>query len=106
MLKMKFFILIAISIVAITAQAPRRDDEYPPKQLLEILKPAHDACVKKTGVTEEAIKEFSDGKIHEDENLKCYMVKLIQHSLIFHKNNFFFLHFTICRIVYFTRPEW
>lgn len=34
---------------------------------------AHDACVKKTEVTEEAIIKFSDGEIHEDEKLKCYM---------------------------------
>lgn len=31
--------------------------------------------------TTEAIKEFSDGKIHEDENLKCYM------HCIFHEAN-------------------
>lgn len=57
------------------------------------MRPIHDTCVKKTGVTEgesikcnliflnsffeflllEAIKEFSDGQIHEDEKLKCYM---------------------------------
>lgn len=74
--KMKQFILFTFLIASIYAQAPRRDGEYPPPELLEALKPAHDACVKKTGVTEEAIKEFSDGKIHEDENLKCYMVSL------------------------------
>lgn len=72
--RMKSFIFITVLIASIYAQAPRRDAEYPPPELLEALKPAHDACVKKTGVTEEAIKEFSDGKIHEDENLKCYMV--------------------------------
>lgn len=37
------------------------------------MKPIHDICVAKTGVTEEAIKEFSDGQVHEDEKLKCYM---------------------------------
>lgn len=73
---MKQFILITFLIASIYAQAPRRDAEYPPPEILEALKPAHDACVKKTGVTEEAIKEFSDGKIHEDENLKCYMVSM------------------------------
>jgi len=74
--KMKQFILITFLIASIYAQVPRRDAEYPPPEILEALKPAHDACVKKTGVTEEAIKEFSDGKIHEDENLKCYMVSM------------------------------
>ncbi|XP_063709574.1 general odorant-binding protein 83a-like isoform X2 [Culicoides brevitarsis] len=53
--------------------APRRDAEYPPPELLAAVKPIHDICVTKTGVTEEAIKEFSDGQIHEDEKLKCYM---------------------------------
>lgn len=71
---MKSFIFITFLIASIYAIEPRRDAEYPPPDVLEALKPAHDACVKKTGVTEEAIKEFSDGKIHEDENLKCYMV--------------------------------
>lgn len=74
---MKFFIILAVSFfVVISAQEPRRDPDYPPPEILEAMKPSHDVCVKKTGVTEEAIKEFSDGKIHEDENLKCYMVKL------------------------------
>lgn len=37
------------------------------------MKPIHDTCVKQTGVTEAAIKQFSDGDLHEDEKLKCYM---------------------------------
>lgn len=52
---------------------PRRDDKWPPPEVLQALKPVHDVCVKKTGVSEEAIVEFSEGKIHEDEKLKCYM---------------------------------
>lgn len=75
---MKFVVIVLTSvIVAIFAQAPRRDADYPPPELLEALKPVHDACVVKTGVTEEAIREFSDGKIHEDEKLKCYMVNFM-----------------------------
>lgn len=74
---MKLLILSIFSIIAISlAQvSPRRDAEYPPPEMLEALKPIHDVCVKKTGATEEAIKEFSDGNIHDDENLKCYMVR-------------------------------
>ncbi|XP_030371467.1 general odorant-binding protein 83a-like isoform X2 [Scaptodrosophila lebanonensis] len=36
-------------------------------------KPFHDTCVAQTGVDEAHIKEFSDGQIHDDEKLKCYM---------------------------------
>ncbi|KAG5671868.1 hypothetical protein PVAND_002039 [Polypedilum vanderplanki] len=79
---MKFFIILTISFIAIiSAQEPRRDSAYPPLEMIEALKPLHDICVKKTSVTEEAIKEFSDGKIHEDENLKCYM------NCIFHETH-------------------
>ncbi|XP_037947839.1 general odorant-binding protein 83a-like [Teleopsis dalmanni] len=68
-----YAILIVLSLTSVRAQQPRRDDEYPPPAILKMAKPFHDTCVQKTGVTEEAIKEFSDGEIHEDENLKCYM---------------------------------
>ncbi|XP_036325307.1 pheromone-binding protein-related protein 6-like [Rhagoletis pomonella] len=57
----------------VQAQEPRRDDKWPPPAVLKMAKIFHDICVEKTGVTEEAIKEFSDGQIHEDEALKCYM---------------------------------
>lgn len=53
------------------AAAPRRDADWPPPELLEAVKPANDACVVKTKVTEDAIKRFSDNEIHEDEKLKC-----------------------------------
>lgn len=43
--------------------------------------PHHDSCVPKTGVTEEAIRHFSDGEaiVEDDEALKCYM------SCLFHE---------------------
>lgn len=82
--------------------------KWPPPHLIEEMKPTHEKCVAKTGVTEgkyfiynllikgiiltwkikhfilfifdsEAIKEFSDGQIHEDDKLKCYM------SCVFHE---------------------
>lgn len=70
---------VLISLVYAQDVAPRRDADWPPPELLRAVKPAHDACVAKTGVSEEAIKEFSDGQIHDDEKLKCYM------SCIFHE---------------------
>lgn len=78
---MKLLILLCATLAFIYAQdvAPRRDADWPPPEIIRTLKPAHDACVAKTGVSEEAIKEFSDGKIHEDEKLKCYM------NCIFHE---------------------
>ncbi|XP_065365377.1 pheromone-binding protein-related protein 6-like [Calliphora vicina] len=68
-------ILIVLSLTATwtRAQQPRRDADWPPPVILKMAKPFHDTCVEKTGVTDEAIKEFSDGQIHEDEALKCYM---------------------------------
>lgn len=75
MLKLLILSIFAIIAIALAQVAPRRDDTYPPRELLEALKPIHEICVKKTGTTEEAIKEFSDGKIHEDDNIKCYMVR-------------------------------
>lgn len=98
---MKFLIVLVTLCAAIYAQEPRRDADYPPPDVLAALKPAHDACVQKTGVTEEAIKEFSDGKIHEDEKLKCYMVRLPDSFLFaFHldavMSDKFFLHLQNC----------
>jgi PBP/GOBP family len=77
--------------------------QYPPPEYLAALKPHHDACIEKTGVTEgkkwlitrvceveidaftifffaEAIKKFSDDEIHEDEKLKCYMNCIFQET--------------------------
>lgn len=71
---MKLIVFCAlIGLIAAQEVTPRRDENWPPPELLRAVKPAHDACVAKTGVSEEAIKEFSDGKIHDDEKLKCYM---------------------------------
>nr|AAV74624.1 odorant binding protein 3 [Musca domestica] len=70
-------LLIVLSLLTGAPILPRataqRDDNYPQPVKLKMAKPLHDACVENTGVIEAAIKEFSDGEIHEDENLKCYM---------------------------------
>nr|WOL43273.1 odor-binding protein 83a [Phortica okadai] len=76
LLKLLFAVLIALLSLftdAAQAQQPRRDEKYPPPAILKMAKPFHDSCVEKTGVSEASIKEFSDGEIHEDEKLKCYM---------------------------------
>lgn len=52
---------------------PRRDSDWPPPEVLLATKPAHDGCVSKTGVSEQMIKEFEDGRSIENEKLKCYM---------------------------------
>lgn len=72
---MKLLVILVGLFCVIYGQdvAPRRDAEWPPPEIIAALRPIHDICVKKTEVTEEAIKEFSDGKAHEDEKLKCYM---------------------------------
>ncbi|XP_041763120.1 general odorant-binding protein 83a-like isoform X2 [Anopheles merus] len=61
------------AILMVQSDAPRRDANYPPPELLEKMKPMHDACVAETGASEDAIKRFSDQEIHEDDKLKCYM---------------------------------
>jgi len=83
-------VCLAVTVVSGQQVAPRRDEAYPPPELLEAIKPYHDTCVTKTGVTEEAIRKFSDEEIHEDEKLKCYMVRnfiLQQHQVNSLKHN-------------------
>lgn len=71
---MKLFVFCAfVTLSCAQDVTPRRDADWPPPEVLKAVKPAHDVCVSKTGVSEEAITEFSDGKHHEDEKLKCYM---------------------------------
>ncbi|KAG4073100.1 hypothetical protein HA402_009519 [Bradysia odoriphaga] len=71
---MKFFIAISLALVSTCFAADlRRDEKWPPKALLEYLEPIRISCMGKTGVTAEAIKEFSDGELHDDPKLKCYM---------------------------------
>ncbi|XP_050100489.1 pheromone-binding protein-related protein 6 [Anopheles aquasalis] len=80
-------VVVAIGCVSmVMGEAPRRDAEYPPPELLEALRPLHDTCVKKTGVTDEAIKKFSDEEIHEDEKLKCYMNCLFHEAKVVDDN--------------------
>lgn len=70
---MKLTLIFIGLLVSVQSQvvSPRQDADWPPPELLAATKPAHDACVVKTGVTEEAIKKFSDEEIHEDDKLKC-----------------------------------
>ncbi|XP_005176973.2 general odorant-binding protein 83a [Musca domestica] len=80
-------ILLVAIIFMVGAQSqtvPRRDETYPPPELLAKLRPVHDTCVSKTGVTEEAIKKFSDEEIHEDELLKCYMYCVFDEMDVLH----------------------
>lgn len=41
--------------------------------MIAFMKPLAMKCREQTGVTEEAIREFSDGEVHHDPALKCYM---------------------------------
>lgn len=81
--------------------------QWPPPEIVEALKPLREICQKKTGVSDgkfsvqhfmhlsiriyvlinmrspltEAITEFSDGEIHNDENLKCYsLYRICSHN--------------------------
>lgn len=85
---MKLIIFFAfIGLIYTQEVIPRRDDDWPPPELLQATKPAHETCVAKTGVTEEAIKEFSDGQIHEDEKLKCYMNCVFHETKVVSRNH-------------------
>lgn len=77
--------------------------QWPPPEFIDALKPVREKCQGDTGVSDgmiwkkllhgqwiseqtnaffivsEAIKEFSDGEVHEDPKLKCYM------SCLFHE---------------------
>ncbi|KAM7364711.1 pheromone-binding protein-related protein 6-like [Cochliomyia hominivorax] len=74
-------VIVMLMPFQLSAQKPRRDEKYPPPEFLKRFTIIHDVCVEKTGVTEAAIKEFSDGDIHEDPALKCYM------NCLFHEVN-------------------
>ncbi|XP_037046432.1 pheromone-binding protein-related protein 6-like [Bradysia coprophila] len=80
-MELKLLALVFCCVGFASCQAPRRDDKWPPPELIKFLKPIHDKCVSKIGVTEEAIKKFSDEEIHEDEKLKCYM------NCVFHEGH-------------------
>lgn len=47
--------------------------QWPPPDFIEEIKPHRVTCLAKTGASEAAILEFSDGKIHDDPVVKCYM---------------------------------
>ncbi|XP_055325385.1 general odorant-binding protein 83a-like [Sitodiplosis mosellana] len=77
--KILLFAIINFIIIENIWCEVRRDDQYPPPQLLAKWKPIHDVCVGRTGVSEDVIKRFSDGdEIFEDDKLKCYMDCLLQ----------------------------
>lgn len=48
------FTLAAVAVcgAAVGAVELRRDEHYPPPELLAALRPMHDVCVAKTGVTD------------------------------------------------------
>ncbi|XP_055685311.1 general odorant-binding protein 83a-like [Lutzomyia longipalpis] len=76
-----FSVLFFINLEA-RPQTPRRDESYPPRDILAEYRPIREQCMADTGATEKIIQEFSDGD-HlspvEDEALKCYM------NCLFHK---------------------
>uniref|UniRef100_A0A1L8DPG7 Putative odorant-binding protein 1 n=2 Tax=Nyssomyia neivai TaxID=330878 RepID=A0A1L8DPG7_9DIPT len=63
-------------------QSPRRDEMYPPRDVLEEYRPMRQQCMAESGATELIVEEFSNGD-HlspiDDRALKCYM------NCIFHK---------------------
>lgn len=79
LLNMAVVLLEVMLTLASDKPIPRRDAEYPPAYVLEISKKPHKMCVASTGVSEDAIKRFSDEDIFEDdEKLKCYMQCLFE----------------------------
>lgn len=73
-LSMGLLILDLMFTLAGDLPPPRRDADYPPAYALEFMQQPHRECVAETGVSEAAIKRFSDVEIFDDdEKLKCYM---------------------------------
>ncbi|GAB0088167.1 Pheromone-binding protein-related protein 6 [Sergentomyia squamirostris] len=71
---MRLAVVLSALVCSTLSVELRRDESWPPPEVLRALKVAHDFCAPKTGVLEEHIKEFSDGVEHiEDDALKCYM---------------------------------
>ncbi|XP_055696598.1 pheromone-binding protein-related protein 6-like [Lutzomyia longipalpis] len=73
MMMIRFAVFLSALVCSVLSVELRRDETYPPPELLRAIKIAHDVCVPQTGVLEEHIKEFSDGEAIEDAALKCYM---------------------------------
>ncbi|XP_031617822.1 pheromone-binding protein-related protein 6-like [Contarinia nasturtii] len=69
----RLFLFATVVLSVAFAVELRRDDKWPPPEVVAIVQPMRITCEAKTGVTDEAIRQFSDGEIHEDPALKCYM---------------------------------
>lgn len=68
MIKVVFaFALIAIVI----AVEPRRDDQWPPPEIVALLKPLRDRCEAKTGVTDGKFGYFT---IYSTINFKFHII--------------------------------
>ncbi|XP_061393484.1 general odorant-binding protein 83a-like [Musca vetustissima] len=83
----RFPIFLILMPLLVLAQSPRRDENYPPPDFLKRFITMHDVCVGKTGVSEDAIKEFSDGEIVENDELKCYMHCIFQEMHVVDDND-------------------
>lgn len=60
--------------------------QYPPPEFVEVLQPIHTTCVHKTGVSEVAITTFSEGAVHADAQLKCYMACVFEETDMYGAN--------------------
>lgn len=55
-----FTVAILAAVLGTQAVELRRDEHYPPPELLAALRPMHDVCAAKTGVTDGNIPSSSD----------------------------------------------
>nr|AVU05011.1 odorant binding protein 2 [Agrilus mali] len=63
--------IVYFVIVALFYYANGLLENYPPEDVLELIKPYHDTCTKKLGVSDDEVKNY---KIEDNsEKMMCYM---------------------------------
>nr|QTI50349.1 odorant binging protein [Agrilus zanthoxylumi] len=63
--------IIYFAVAVLFCYANARPEDYPPADVLELLKPFHDKCTQELGVTDDEIKNY---KIEDkSEKMMCYM---------------------------------
>lgn len=50
-IEMKLFIVVCLFLVGVCSAQLRRDDVWPPKEVIEFLTPIREICMKNTGVS-------------------------------------------------------
>lgn len=68
------FVFIAVFIV----YPAYCDEEFPPKELIEMLKPMHSYCLQDNGVTEDEVQNYVIS--NNEHKMMCYMACIMRQS--------------------------